>query len=194
MDCSTASLSITKFELAHTHVHLVGDAIQPSHPLSSLSLPAFNLSQHEGSFPVSQFFASGGQSTGFSASASASASVLPMNIEDGFPLGWADWISSQFKWLSSLLQHRSLLSRGISLRSVCLFTKLLRPFRAGGVWGADSYLCIDYYSQGGTFSFPQKKFSKHLLKKWTGRKALLLARAYTFRTFGLHTETWTSWA
>ena len=90
MDCSTASLSITKFELAHTHVHLVGDAIQPSHPLSSLSLPAFNLSQHEGSFPVSQFFASRGQSTGFSASASASASVLPMNIEDGFPLGWAD--------------------------------------------------------------------------------------------------------
>ena len=39
-----------------------------------------------GSFPVSQFFASGGQSTG--ASASASASVLPVNIQDWFPLGW----------------------------------------------------------------------------------------------------------
>ena len=35
-------------EPAHTHVHRVGDAIQPSHPLSSLSLPALNLSQHRG--------------------------------------------------------------------------------------------------------------------------------------------------
>ena len=48
-----------------------------------------------GSFPMSQFFASGGQSTG----ASASASVLPMNIQDWFPLGWTDWISLQPKGL-----------------------------------------------------------------------------------------------
>ena len=37
-------------ELAQTHVHRVSDAIQPSHPLSSLSPPAFNLSQHQGFF------------------------------------------------------------------------------------------------------------------------------------------------
>ena len=37
-------------ELAQTHVHLVGDAIQPSHPLLSPSPPAFNLSQHQGLF------------------------------------------------------------------------------------------------------------------------------------------------
>ena len=42
-----------------------------------------------GSFPVSQFFSSGGQSIGVS----ASASVLPMNIQDWFPLGWTGWIS-----------------------------------------------------------------------------------------------------
>ena len=60
-------------ELTQTHVHPVGDAIQPSHPLSSPSLPAFNLSQHR-SFPMSQFFASGGQSI----RVSASASVLPL--------------------------------------------------------------------------------------------------------------------
>ena len=60
-----------------THVHPVGDAIQPSHPLSSPSHPAFNLSQHQ-SFPMSQFFASGGQSIGVS----ASASFLPVNIQD----------------------------------------------------------------------------------------------------------------
>ena len=44
-----------------------------------------------GSFPVNQFFTSGGQSIGVS----ASASVLPMNIQDWFPLGWTGWISLQ---------------------------------------------------------------------------------------------------
>ena len=66
-------------EFTQTHVHQVGDAIQPSHPLSSPSPPAFNLSQLHGLFETrSQFFASGGQSTGVS----ASASVLPMYIQD----------------------------------------------------------------------------------------------------------------
>ena len=49
-----------------------------------------------GSFPVSQFFASGGESTGVS----PSASVLLMNIQDWFPLGWTGWISLQSKRLS----------------------------------------------------------------------------------------------
>ena len=49
-----------------------------------------------GSFSVSQFFASGGQNIGVS----ASASVLPMNIQDWFPLGWTGWISLQSKGLS----------------------------------------------------------------------------------------------
>ena len=69
-------------ELAQTHIHWVGDAIQWSHPLSSPSPPAFNLSQHW-SLQMSQFFASGGHSIG----TSASASVLPLNIQDWFPLG-----------------------------------------------------------------------------------------------------------
>ena len=49
-----------------------------------------------GSFPMSRFFASGGQSIGVS----ASTSVLPMNIQDWFPLGWNGWISLQSKGLS----------------------------------------------------------------------------------------------
>ena len=49
-----------------------------------------------GSFPMNQFFTSGSQSTG----ASASASVLPMNIQHWFPLGWSGWISLQSKGLS----------------------------------------------------------------------------------------------
>ena len=49
-----------------------------------------------GSFPVSQFFTSGGQSIGVS----ASASVLPMNIQNWFPLSWTGWISLQSMGLS----------------------------------------------------------------------------------------------
>ena len=64
MDCSTPGIPVHHQlpELAQTHVHWVGDAIQPSYPLSSPSPPAFNLSQHQGLFQLSQFFASGGQS------------------------------------------------------------------------------------------------------------------------------------
>ena len=68
-----ASLSITN----SWSLLKLSDAIQPSHPLSSPSPPTFNLSQHQG-LPMRQFFASGGQSIGIS----ASASVVPMNIQD----------------------------------------------------------------------------------------------------------------
>ena len=54
-----------------------------------------------GSFPVSQFFASGGQSIGVS----ASTSVLPMNIQDWFPLGWTGWISLQSKGFSRVFSN-----------------------------------------------------------------------------------------
>ena len=52
MDCSMPGLPVHHqlLELTQTHVHCIGDAIQPSHPLSSPSLPAFNLSQHQGLF------------------------------------------------------------------------------------------------------------------------------------------------
>ena len=84
MNSSTPGLPVHHqlLEFTQTHVHWVGDAIQLSHSLSSPSPPAFNLSQHQ-SFQMSQPFASGGQSTGVS----ASASVLPMNSQDWFPLG-----------------------------------------------------------------------------------------------------------
>ena len=53
------------------------------------------------SFPMSQFFTPGGQSIG----ASASASVLPMNIQDWFPLEWTGWISLQSKGLSRVFSN-----------------------------------------------------------------------------------------
>ena len=88
-------------EFTQTHVHLVGDAIQPSHSLSSPSLPVLIPSQHQ-SFPVSQFFPSGGQSIG------ASASVLRMNIQDWFPLGLTGLISLQFKGLSGVFSRATI--------------------------------------------------------------------------------------
>ena len=51
------------------------------------------------SFPMSQFFTSGGQSVG------ASASVLPINIQDRFPLGWTGWIALQSKGLSRVFSN-----------------------------------------------------------------------------------------
>ena len=54
-----------------------------------------------GSFHMSQFFTSGGQSIGVS----ASASVLPMNIQDWFPLGWTGWISLLSKGVSRVLSN-----------------------------------------------------------------------------------------
>ena len=78
MDCSTPGFPVHHQlpELTQTHVHRVGGAIQPSHPLSSPYPPTFNLSQNQGLFQMSQFFTSGGQSIGVL----ALASVLPMNI------------------------------------------------------------------------------------------------------------------
>ena len=99
-------------EFAQTHVHCVGDAIQPSHPLSSPSPPALNISQHQG-LPMSHFFASGGQSIGVS----ASASVLPMNTKDWSPLGWTGWISLQSKGLSRVCSNTTVQSINSSVLS-----------------------------------------------------------------------------
>ena len=100
MDCSMPALPVHHQlpEFTQTHVHWVSDAVQPSHPLLSPS-PTFNLSSV--SFPMTQFFASGGQSIGVS----ASASVLPMNIQDWFPLGLTGWISLQSKGLSRVFSN-----------------------------------------------------------------------------------------
>ena len=85
-------------KLTQTHTHCVSDDIQPADPVVPFSshLQSFPAS---GSFPMSQFFASGGHSIG------VSASVLPRNIQHGFPLGWTGWISLQSKGLSRLFSN-----------------------------------------------------------------------------------------
>jgi len=74
------------------------------HPTISSSVIPFSCLQSfpaSGSFPMSQFFASGSWSIG----ASVSASVLPMNIQDWFPLGWTGLISLLSKGLSSVFSN-----------------------------------------------------------------------------------------
>ena len=103
MDCSMPGFPVhhQSLELTQTHVHWVGDAIQPSHSLSSPSLPTFNLSQPSGSFPTSQLFTSGGHSI----RALASASVPPMNIQGWFPLGLTGLISLLSDGLSRVFSN-----------------------------------------------------------------------------------------
>ena len=95
MDCSTPGFFVHHQlpELAQTHIHPTG---WRCHPVISSSVIPFSFCPQSfpasGSFPISQFFASRGQSIG----ASASASVLPMNIQDWFPLDFPKVAISNF--------------------------------------------------------------------------------------------------
>ena len=111
-------------ELTQTHAHRVGDAIQLSSsavPFSSClkSFPA------SGSFPMTEFFTSGGQSIGVSASASA----LSMNIQD-FKMDWLDLLEIQGTLKSPLQHHRS---KASILRHSAFFTvQLSHPYMTTG--------------------------------------------------------------
>ena len=132
MDCSTPGFLVLHYlpEFAQIHVHWVGDAIQPSHPLSPLSLPAFNLSQHQGLF----------QWVGCSHQV---AKVLelqlqhsPSNEYSGLIFFRSDWFDllvsiisvSQFGYLLFLLLqismariHDTILNRNDGSEHICLF-------------------------------------------------------------------------
>ena len=116
--CSVVSDSLRPHGLQHTRPPYLSSTpgvhsnwrplSQWWHPAISSSVLPFSACLQSfpasGSFPVSQFFPSGGQSIG----ASASATVLPISIQDWFPLGWTSWISLQPKGLSRVFsQHPS---------------------------------------------------------------------------------------
>ena len=117
LSCSVVSNSLTPHESQHARppcsspspgVHSDSRPSSPwCHPAISSSIVSFSSCPQSlpasGSFPMSQLFAWGGQSTGVS----ALASFLPKKFQDWSPLEWAGWISLQCKGLSSLLQHHS---------------------------------------------------------------------------------------
>ena len=127
MDCSTPGFPVHHHlpELVQTHVHRVGDAIQLFHrrssPFSCLqSFPA------SGSFPVIQFFASGGQSIG------ALAAVLPVNEYSGlisFRIDWFD-LCPIHGTLKSLQHHSSKAS--VFQGSAFFIVQLSRPYMTTG--------------------------------------------------------------
>ena len=127
MDCSIPGLPVhcQLPEFTQTHVHWVGDAIQPSHPLSSPFPPALNLSQHQGLF---QWVSSSNQV----------AKVLefqfqPSNEYSGlisFRMNWLDLLAVQGT-LKSLLQHHS--SKASILRHSAFFiVQLSHPYMTTG--------------------------------------------------------------
>ena len=112
---SVLSASLQSHGLQHTRLHCPSPTprvYSNSCPLSQWWYPTTSPSvipfssclqscPASGSFQMSHFYASGGQSIGVS----ASASVLPKNIQEWFPLGWTGWISSQSKGLSSIFSN-----------------------------------------------------------------------------------------
>ena len=148
-----------------------------SHPLSQWSHPVVPssvtpFSSHlqsfptSGSFQMSQFFTSGGQSIGVS----ASTSVLPVNIQDWFPLGWTGWIF----WLSKGLsrgQHHS--SKASILRCSAFFTvQLSHPYMTTGKtvvstrWTSVDKVMSLLFNRLSRLVITFLPRSKHLLISW----------------------------
>ena len=98
------SLSITTFQSLLKLMSIT--STMPSNHLILCQHVSFCLQSvpASGSFQMSQFFPAGGQST----RVSASTSVLPMNIQDWFPLGWTGWISLQSKELSRVFSNTTI--------------------------------------------------------------------------------------
>ena len=135
MDCSTPGSPVFHYlpEFVQTHVHWASDATQPSHLLLPASPPVLNLSWHQGLF---QWVSSSHQVP----IVSGSASVLPVNIQGWFPLGWIYLISFRIDWfnllavqgaLKNLLQHH--FSKASVLQcSAFLMGKLSHPYMTPG--------------------------------------------------------------
>ena len=121
MGCSTPGLPVRHplLEFTQTHVHWVGDAIQPSHPLLSPSPPAFNLSHHQGLFRWVRW----------PKYWSFSFSISPSNEHSGlisFRMDWLDLLAVQVT-LKSLLQHHS--SKASILPCSAFFIVLLQGWK-----------------------------------------------------------------
>ena len=126
MNCSTPGLPVHHQlpEFTQTHVHWVGDAIQPSHPLSSPSPPALNLSQHQALF---KRVSSSHQVACFS------FNISPSNEHPGlisFMMDWLDLLTVQGT-LNSLLQHHSS-KASIPQCSAFFIVQLSHPYMTTG--------------------------------------------------------------
>ena len=134
-----ASLSITNSQSSPKSTSI--ELVMPSnHLILCRPLLLLPLIFWAGSFPMSWFFASGGQSIGVS----ASTSVLPLNIQDWSPLGWTGWISLQSRGLSRVFSNTTVQKhlKGYSLSKEesihLLILMLLLHMEGGRTW---KYIC-----------------------------------------------------
>ena len=163
IDCSTPGFPVHHQlpELAQNHVHWVGDAIQPSHPLLSPSPRAII-------FPSIRIFSnesvlwSGGPNTG----ASASASFLPRTIQDWFPLGLIGFISLKWNRLlrvfsNTTVEKHQFFSVQLSLWSnSCIYTWLLTEAIALTGWTFVSKVMSLLFNILSSFALPLLSRSK----------------------------------
>ena len=169
MDCSTPGFPVHQQlpELAQTHVYQVGDAIQPSHSLSSPSPPAFNLSQYQ-VFSSESFLR-----IGWPKYWSFNFSISPSNEYSGlisFRMDWLDLLAVQGT-LKSLLQHHSS-ETSILQHSAFFIVQLSCPYMttrktiALTIWtfvGKVMFLLFNMMSRLVVTFLPR---SKHLLISW----------------------------
>jgi len=174
MDCSMPGFPAHHQlpELTQTHVHWVSDAIQPSHPLSSPSPPAFNLSQHQGLF---QWVSSSHQMT------KLNFSISPSNEYSGlvsFRMDWLDLLAVQGTH-KSLLQHHSS-KASILWCSAFFIVQLSHPYMTTGKiialtrWTFVGKVMSLLFNMLSRLVIAFLPWSKHLLISWLSPSAVIL--------------------
>ena len=191
MDCSTPGFPALHhlLELVQTHVHWVSDAIQPSHhPLLSLSLPAFNLSQHQGLFQWVGF------QIRWSNYWSFSFSISPSNEYSGlisFRIDWFDLLAIQGT-LKSLLQHHS--SKASVLQCSAFFmVQLTHPYMTTGknitstIWTFVGRVMSLLFNMLSRFVLAFLSRNKHLLISWLQSPSIMILepKKIKFVTFSI---------
>ena len=177
-------------ESTQTHVHRV------SHPNISFSVVSLSSCpqsfQASGSFPVNQFFASGGQIMGVS----ASTSVLPMNIQDWFSLGWTGLISLQSKGVSRVFSSTTIQRHQFFSAQPFLLSSSTHPYIISGktialtIWMFVSKVMSLPFNMLSRFVIAFLPRSKHLLISWLQSSSALILepkklKSVTVSTFSL---------
>ena len=167
-NCSTLGLPVHHPLPEFTHSRSLS---QWCHPTNSSSVVPFSRLQYfpaSGSFPRIQFFASGGQSVGVS----ASASVLPMNIQDWSPSGWTGWISLLSKGLPRVFSNTTIQKASILRRSAFFMVQLSHPYMTTGKtialtrWSFASKVMSLHFNMLSRLVIAFLPRSKHLLISW----------------------------
>ena len=146
MDCSMPGLPVHHQIPEFTHSCPLSQWCYPTISFSAVPFSCLQSFPGSGSFLMNQIFESGGQSIGVS----ASASVLPVNTRDWFPLGWTGWISLQSKGLSRVFSSTAVQKNWFfgAQHSLCPTLTSIHNY-----WKNHSFDYIDLCQQSNVFTF-----------------------------------------